>query len=67
MGKMYRLGGGAEYKKRNDLTIGGAVDILYEGDLSVDVKSDGGRVSGKYEKVLRESTEFQTFIACLSG
>jgi long-chain fatty acid transport protein len=51
MGKMYRFGIGTEYRKRNDLTIGAAMDIMYEGDLQVDNESDGGRVDGEYENV----------------
>ena len=51
MGKMYRLGFGAEYRKRNDLTIGAAMDIVWEGDLLVDNDSGGGRVDGEYENV----------------
>jgi long-chain fatty acid transport protein len=51
MGKMYRWGVGTEYRKRNDLTIGAAMDIMYEGDLQVNSESGGGRVDGEYENV----------------
>jgi len=51
LGDMYRLGIGTEYKKRNDLTIGGAMDFLWEGDLLIDSDSNGGRVSGEYSNV----------------
>jgi long-chain fatty acid transport protein len=51
MGEMVRFGGGVEYKKRKDLTIGTAMDIMWEGDLSFNNKSNGGRVSGEYENV----------------
>ena len=51
MGKMYRLGVGTEYRKRNDLTIGAAMDIMYEGDLQISSDSGGGRVDGEYENV----------------
>jgi long-subunit fatty acid transport protein len=51
MGEMFRFGGGVEYKKRNDLTIGTAMDIMWEGDLSLKNKSNGGTLSGEYENV----------------
>lgn len=51
MGKMYRFGIGTEYRKRNDLTIGAAMDVLYEGDLQISSDSGGGRVDGEYENV----------------
>jgi long-chain fatty acid transport protein len=51
MGEMSRLGGGFEYQKRDDLTVGAAADILWEGDLSVNASSNGGTVSGEYENV----------------
>ena len=51
MGEMTRIGGGAEYRKRDDLTIGAAMDIMWEGDLSLNQKSNGGTLSGAYEDV----------------
>jgi long-chain fatty acid transport protein len=51
MGEMSRIGGGVEFKKREDLTIGAAADILWEGDLSLSNSSGGGTVSGEYENV----------------
>ena len=51
MGEMTRVGGGVEYKKRDDLTVGAAMDILWEGDLSLNAASDGGTISGEYENV----------------
>ena len=51
MGEMFRVGGGAEYRKRSDLTIGGAMDIMWEGDLSLNGSSNGGTLSGEYENV----------------
>ena len=51
MGEMSRLGGGFEYKKRNDLTLGAAMDIMWEGQLSVNAASNGGTVSGEYQNV----------------
>ena len=52
MGEMSRIGGGAEYRKRDDLTIGAAMDITWKGDLSIKNPGDGGTVSGEYENVL---------------
>jgi long-chain fatty acid transport protein len=51
LGDMYRFGVGGEYKKRDDLTIGAAVDIMWEGDLPLNNASGGGTVSGQYENV----------------
>ena len=51
MGDMHRFGVGTEYKKRDDLTIGVASDILWEGTLQVNADSDGGHVDGQYENV----------------
>jgi long-chain fatty acid transport protein len=51
MGEMTRFGGGVEYRKRDDLTIGAAADIMWEGDLSLSNDSDGGTLSGEYENV----------------
>jgi len=51
MGEMFRFGGGVEYKKRSDLTVGAAMDIMWEGDLSLNASSDGGTISGEYENV----------------
>jgi len=51
MCEMSRIGGGVEYRKRNDLTLGAAMDILWEGDMSVNRSSNGGTVSGEYQNV----------------
>jgi long-chain fatty acid transport protein len=51
MGEMTRFGGGVEYRKRSDLTLGTAMDIMWEGDLSLNSESDGGTLSGAYEDV----------------
>jgi hypothetical protein len=51
MGEMTRVGGGVEYRKRDDLTVGAAMDILWEGDLSLNAASGGGTISGEYENV----------------
>jgi hypothetical protein len=48
---MYRFGVGMEQKKGDDLTLGGAIDIMWEGDLPLDNSSDGGTVSGEYKNV----------------
>ena len=51
MGEMSRIGGGVEYKKRSDLTVGAAMDIMWEGDLSLNGSSGPGTLSGEYENV----------------
>ena len=51
MGEMSRIGGGVEYKKRSDLTVGAAMDIMWEGDLSLNGASGPGTLSGEYENV----------------
>ena len=51
MGEMSRFGGGVEYKKRSDLTVGAAMDVMWEGDLSLNGSSNGGTLSGEYENV----------------
>jgi long-chain fatty acid transport protein len=51
MGEMTRFGGGVEYRKRSDLTVGAAMDVMWEGDLSLNNKSNGGTVSGEYQNV----------------
>ena len=51
MGEMTRFGGGVEYRKRSDLTVCAAMDIMCEGDLSLNSESDGGTLSGAYEDV----------------
>jgi long-chain fatty acid transport protein len=51
MGEMTRVGGGFEYRKRSDLTLGAAMDVMWEGDLSLNQKSNGGTLSGEYENV----------------
>ena len=50
-GEMTRFGGGVEYRKRSDLTVGAAMDVMWEGDLSLNNNSNGGTVSGEYENV----------------
>jgi hypothetical protein len=47
---MYRYGFGVKYQKRENLTIGGAAEFLYEGNLPV-ASSDSalnGSLAGKY-------------------
>jgi len=51
MGEMTRFGGGVEYRKRSDLTVGAAMDVMWEGDLSLKNKSNGGTLSGEYQDV----------------
>jgi len=62
LGSMYRYGAGFTYQKRKDLTLGAAMEFLYEGNLPI--KETGGalsgEVSGKYENV---SLTFLTFYA----
>jgi long-chain fatty acid transport protein len=53
LGDMYRYGAGFKYRKSNDLTLGGGLSFLWEGDLKV--KQAGsereGFVSGQYDNV----------------
>ena len=53
LGAQYRYGAGVTYQKRKDLTLGAAMELLYEGNLPI--KETGGdlsgKVSGKYENV----------------
>jgi long-chain fatty acid transport protein len=51
MGEMSRVGGGFEYQKRDDLTIGAAMDVMWEGDLSLNAASGGETISGEYQNV----------------
>jgi long-chain fatty acid transport protein len=57
LGSMTRYGLGFEFKKREDLTLGGGLTFLWEGNLPT--KPTGG-VSGKYENV---SITFLSFYA----
>jgi long-chain fatty acid transport protein len=57
LGTMTRYGLGFEYRKREDLTLGGGLSFLWEGNLPT--KPTGG-VSGKYENV---SITFLSFYA----
>ena len=43
-GRDDRVGGGAEYRKRSDLTLGAAMDVMWEGDLSLNADSNGGHL-----------------------
>ena len=52
LGPMYRYGVGYKYRKSDDLTLGGGLTVLYEGELKFqDAGSpvSGGEVGGKYE------------------
>jgi long-chain fatty acid transport protein len=57
LGAMYRYGLGFQYQKSEDLTLGGGLTFLWEGNLPT--KPTGG-VSGKYENV---SITFLSFYA----
>lgn len=53
LGSMYRYGAGFTYQKGKDLTLGAAMEFLYEGNLPI-TETGGdlsGKVSGKYENV----------------
>jgi hypothetical protein len=52
LGPMYRYGAGFKYRKSDDLTLGGGLSVLYEGELKVMEAGSpvsGGEVDGKYE------------------
>ena len=48
LGSMYRYAIGVEHQKREDLTLGGGLSFIWEGNLPV---KDTGGVSGKYQNV----------------
>jgi len=50
---MYKYGAGFTYQMRKDLTLGGAAEFLYEGNLPVKDEEFFGvsQVGGKYENV----------------
>jgi len=50
VGNMYRYGGGFEYYKSDDLTIGGGLDLVWEGNVPVTEAGNNlaGTVNGKY-------------------
>jgi len=50
VGQMYRYGAGFEYYKRDDLTIGGGLDLVWEGNVPVADAGNNfaGTVNGKY-------------------
>jgi long-chain fatty acid transport protein len=52
----WRLGTGATYAARDDLSVTGAFEVLWEGDMDTDTGADSanglsGRVAGEYEDV----------------
>ncbi len=53
VGDAWRFGLGGRYDWSHDLTLGTAYELVWEGDLDMDVeRSDlAGRVSGTYENV----------------
>jgi long-chain fatty acid transport protein len=54
LGAMYRYGLGFKYQKSDNLTLGGGLSFLWEGDLKVKKAGSpvsGGVVDGKYENV----------------
>jgi long-subunit fatty acid transport protein len=48
LGNMYRYAVGFKHKRREDLTIGGGLSFVWEGNLPIE---DSGGVSGKYKDV----------------
>ena len=48
LGTLYRYAIGFKHKKREDLTLGGGLTFIWEGNLPI---KDTGGVSGKYEDV----------------
>jgi long-chain fatty acid transport protein len=61
LGAMYRYGLGFQYRKREDLTLGGGLSFLFEGSLPVKPGSGGltGQASGKYSD--KTSLSFLSF------
>ncbi len=53
LGEMYRYGVGFKYRKRGDLTLGGGLSLLWEGDLPIKPTGNAlaGQVSGEYQNV----------------
>ncbi len=52
LGTLYRYSVGFKHKRRNDLTFGGGLTWLYEGNLPIEDKpGTGGEVNGKYSNV----------------
>jgi long-chain fatty acid transport protein len=53
LGAMYRYGLGFKYQKSDDVTLGGGLSFLWEGDLKVKPAGGGlsGQVSGQYDNV----------------
>ena len=51
MGEQWRFGLGAQYQWSESLTIGGAYELMWTGDLHMDINRGplAGRVSGTYE------------------
>ena len=51
MGEQWRFGLGAQYQWSESLTIGGAYELMWTGDLNMDINRGplAGRVSGTYE------------------
>ena len=48
LGSMYRYAIGVKHQKREDLTLGGGLTFIWEGNLPI---KDTGGVSGKYQNV----------------
>jgi long-chain fatty acid transport protein len=53
LGPMYRYGLGFKYQKSDNLTLGGGLSFLWEGELKVDKAGNQvrGVVDGEYENV----------------
>jgi long-chain fatty acid transport protein len=53
LGAMYRYGAGFKYRKSDNLTLGGGLTVLWEGDLKIKpAESDAGQVSGQYDNAV---------------
>jgi long-chain fatty acid transport protein len=55
LGKMYRYAAGFKYRKSDNLTLGGGLSVVYEGDLKVKPAGSavsGGQVSGQYDNAV---------------
>jgi long-chain fatty acid transport protein len=52
MGEMYRYGTGFRYDMDKSFTLGGGIDLLWEGDLEIEeASSSAGEVNGEYTDV----------------
>jgi long-chain fatty acid transport protein len=60
LGEMFRYGVGLKYRKSDNLTLGGGLSFLWEGDLEVKPAGNerNGFVSGQYDNVFLSFLSF---------